>query len=191
VGYPIFKNAQEVYETKDIVYNFKTKRARISEVVTTMGDAYLHGEVVYKNEKGELLSLHNSYTTCNLEHPHYEIKATKTKAIPKDKIVAGPFYMQFNDIPLPIGFLFGMFPSPKKSASGIIVPSYGEEKKRGFNLRNGGYFFDISEYMKLALTGDIYSKGGHALYVNSNYMKRYKIQRFCQLGLLKEPRRGR
>ena len=187
VGYPIFKNEQEVYETKDIVYNFKTKRARISEVVTTMGDAYLHGDVVYKNEKGELLSLRNSYTTCNLEHPHYEIKATKTKAIPKDKIVAGPFYMQFNDIPLPIGFLFGMFPSPQKSASGIIVPSYGEEKRRGFNLRNGGYFFDISEYMKLALTGDIYSKGGHALYVNSNYMKRYKYNGSVNFAYSKNP----
>jgi lipopolysaccharide assembly outer membrane protein LptD (OstA) len=134
----------------------------------------LHGDIVYKNEKGELLSLRNSYTTCNLEHPHFRIRATKTKAIPRDKIVAGPFYMEFNDIPLPLGFLFGMFPSPKQSASGIIVPSYGEEKRRGFNLRGGGYFFDISEYMKLALTGDIYSKGGHALYVNSNYVKRYK-----------------
>jgi len=29
----------------------------------------------------------------------------------------------------------------------------------GFNLRNGGYFFDISDYVKLSLTGDIYSKG--------------------------------
>ena len=152
-----------------------------------MGDAYLHGAVVYKNEKGELLSLRNSYTTCNLEHPHYEIRATKTKAIPKDKIVAGPFYMQFNDIPLPIGFLFGMFPSPQRSASGIIVPSYGEEKRRGFNLRNGGYFFDISEYMKLALTGDIYSKGGHALYVNSNYMKRYKYNGSVNIAYSKNP----
>ncbi|HMG92311.1 MAG TPA: putative LPS assembly protein LptD [Chryseolinea sp.] len=187
VGYPIFKNGAELYETKDIVYNFKTKRARISEVVTTIGDAYLHGDVVYKNEKGELLSLRNSYTTCNLEHPHYEIKATKTKAIPNDKIVAGPFYMQFNQIPLPIGFLFGMFPSPKKSASGIIVPSYGEEKRRGFNLRNGGYFFDISEYMKLALTADIYSKGGHALYVNSNYMKRYKYNGSVNFAYSKNP----
>ncbi len=174
IGYPIFKNGPELYETKDIIYNFKTKRARISEVVTQQGDAYLHGDVVYKNEKGELLSKRNSYTTCNLEHPHFLIRATKTKAIPDDKIVAGPFYMQFNDIPLPIGFLFGMFPSPRRSASGIIFPSYGEEQRRGFNLRGGGYFFDISEYMKLALTGDIYSKGGHAIYVNSSYMTRYR-----------------
>ena len=187
VGYPIFKNAQELYETKDIIYNFKTKRARISEVVTTMGDAFLHGDVVYKNEKGELLSLRNSYTTCNLEKPHFSIRATKTKAIPNDKIVAGPFYMEFNSIPLPIGFLFGMFPSPRRSASGIIVPSYGEEKNRGFNLRDGGYFFDISEYMKLALTGDIYSKGGHALKVNSNYLKRYKYSGTVNFAYSKNP----
>jgi len=187
VGYPIFKNGQELYETKDIVYNFKTKRARISEVVTTMGDAFLHGDVVYKNEKGELLSLGNSYTTCNLEKPHFRIRATKTKAIPNDKIVAGPFYMEFNSIPLPAGFLFGMFPSPRRSASGIIVPSYGEEKRRGFNLRDGGYFFDISEYLKLGITGDIYSKGGHAVKVNSNYMKRYKYSGAVNFAYSKNP----
>ena len=187
VGYPVFKNGSELYETKDIIYNFKTKRARISEVVTTQGEAYLHGDIVFKNDKGELLSLGNSYTTCNLEHPHFLIRATKTKAIPKDKIVAGPFYLVFNDIPLPIGFLFGMFPSPQRSASGIIVPSYGEERRRGFNLRGGGYFFDISEYMKLALTGDIYSKGGHALYANSSYMKRYKYTGTVNFAYSKNP----
>lgn len=187
IGYPVFKNGSELYETKDIIYNFKTKRARISEVVTTQGEAYLHGDIVYKNEKGELLSLGNSYTTCNLEHPHFLIRATKTKAIPKDKIVAGPFYLVFNDIPLPAGFLFGMFPSPQRSASGIIFPSYGEERRRGFNLRNGGYFFDISEYLKLALTGDIYSKGGHAVNVNSSYLKRYKYNGTVNFAYSKNP----
>ncbi len=173
-GYPIFKNGAELYETKDMVYNFKTGRARISEVLTEQSGGYLTGETVFKNEKGELLSLNNGYTTCNLKHPHYRIRATKTKAIPNDKIVAGPFYLELNSIPLPIGFLFGMFPAQRESKSGIMVPSYGEERRRGFNLRNGGYFFDISDYVKLSLTGDIYSKGGHALYARTNYTKRYK-----------------
>ncbi|HET9486364.1 MAG TPA: putative LPS assembly protein LptD, partial [Chryseosolibacter sp.] len=173
IGFPVFKNGAEVYETKDIVYNFKTGRARISEVVTKQGESILHGETVYKNEENELLSIHNRFTTCNLEHPHFSIVSTRTKAIPNDKIVSGPFYVEFNDIPLPAGFLFGMFPAQRESKSGIIVPSYGEERRRGFNFRGGGYFFDISEYIKLALTGDLYSKGGHALYANSTYMKRY------------------
>lgn len=173
IGYPVFKNGAELYETKDIVYNFKTGRARISEVVTQQGESILHGETVFKNEKDELLSIHNRFTTCNLEHPHFAIISTKSKAIPNDKIVSGPFYVEFNEIPLPAGFLFGMFPAQRESKSGIIFPSYGEERRRGFNLRGGGYFFDISDYIKLAVTGDIYSKGGHALYANSSYMKRY------------------
>lgn len=175
IGYPIFKNGSEVYETKDITYNFKTGRARISEVVTQQGEGFLAGDAVFKNERNELLSLRNSYTTCNLEHPHFVIRSTRSKAIPNDKIVSGPFYLEFNDVPLyPLGFLFGMFPAQRESKSGIIFPSYGEERVRGFNLRGGGYFFDISEYMKLAITGDIYSKGGHAINVLSNYNRRYK-----------------
>ncbi len=173
IGYPIFKNGSELYETKGIIYNFKTRRARITEVVTQQGDAYLHSNSAFKNERNEIFSRHNSFTTCNLEHPHFRIIATKTKAIPNDKIVSGPFYLEFNDIPLPAGFLFGMFPSQRESKSGIIFPTYGEERRRGFNLRHGGYFFDINEYVKLAIMGDIYSKGGHAVNVVSNYMKRY------------------
>lgn len=174
IGYPIFKNGAELYETKDIIYNFKTGRARISEVVTQVGEGYVHVAEAFKNEDDELFSRNNSYTTCDLEHPHFVIRSTRSKAIPGDKIVSGPFYMEFNDIPLPIGFLFGMFPQQKESStSGIIFPSYGEERRRGFNLRNGGYFFDINEYVKLSITGDIYSKGGHALYANSSYAKRY------------------
>jgi hypothetical protein len=176
VGYPIFKNGPELYETKDITYNFKSGRARISEVVTQQGDGFLHGDLVFKNEKNELLSIRNSYTTCNLEHPHFEIRSTKTKAIPNDKIVSGPFYMQFNNIPLyPFGFLFGMFPAQRESTSGILFPSYGEERLRGFNLRGLGYFFDISEYLKLSVRGDFYSKGGYTLYLDVPYNVRYRF----------------
>ncbi len=173
IGYPIFINGGEKYETKSIVYNFKSKKARISEVVTKQGDGFLHGNSVFKNAKNELLSIQNAYTTCNLAHPHFKIIASKAKAIPGDKMVMGPFHMEITDVPLPLGFAFGIFPSPRQSASGVIVPSYGEERNRGFFLRSGGYFFDISDYFKLQLTGDIYSKGSSAFYVNSTYRKRY------------------
>jgi hypothetical protein len=176
LGYPIFQNGNEVYETHDIIYNFKTQHAKISQVRTKQGESIMFVQTAFKNEKNELFSRNNTYTTCDLEHPHFLIRSTKSKAIPNDKVVSGPFYFEFNDIPLPIGFLFGMFPAKRESSSGIIFPSYGEERRRGFNLRNFGYFFDINEYVKLAVTGDIYSKGGHAVYLNSNYMKRYKYQ---------------
>jgi hypothetical protein len=173
-GYPIFINGAEKYETKDMIYNFKTRKAKISEVVTKQGEGFLHGEAVFKNENNELFSVGNAYTTCDLAEPHFRIISKKTKAIPGDKMVSGPFYMEFNGVPTPLGFAFGIFPAPRKSSSGILVPTYGEERRRGFFLRRGGYFFDVNEYLKVSLTGDIYSKGGSAINLSTDYNTRYK-----------------
>lgn len=173
IGFPIFKNGTETYETKTITYNFKSRKARISEVITKQGEGFIHGETVFKNERNEILSVNNSYTTCNLAHPHFKIISTKTKAIPGDKVVSGPFYLEVNDVPTPLGFAFGMFPSPRRSASGVLIPQYGEETRRGFFLKNGGYFWDLSDYIKMKVTGSIYSKGGYGADLSTNYNKRY------------------
>ncbi len=185
IGFPIFKNGEEVYETRDITYNFKTGRARIKEVVTEQGDGFIHGNTVFKNERDEILSFRNSYTTCNLAEPHFRIRSRRTKAIPDDKLVSGPFNLEISGVPTPLGFPFGIFPAPRKSASGIIMPTYGEEARRGFFLRNGGYFFDISDYLKLRLTGEIYSKGSYGLSMATNYRKRYGYNGNLNLSMTK------
>ncbi len=174
IGFPIFKDGGSEYETKDMVYNFKTKKAKISEVVTKQGEGFMAGGVVYKNDKNELFTIGNTYTTCDLKDPHFRIISKKAKAIPGDKIVTGPFYMEFNHVPTPLGFAFGMFPSQRKAASGIIIPEYGEEQRRGFFMRNFGYFFDISDYLKVTVLADLYSKGSNAIKINTVYNNRYK-----------------
>ncbi len=174
INFPVFKDGNEEYETKSMIYNFKSKKAQITEVVTKQGEGFMAGSKVYKNDKNELFTINNTYTTCDLKDPHFRIISKKAKAIPGDKIVTGPFYMEFNHVPTPLGFAFGMFPSQRQSASGIIVPEYGEEQRRGFFLRNAGYFFDISDYIKLTLTADVYSKGSTAVKINTVYNNRYK-----------------
>jgi len=174
VGFPIFMNGQDKYETREIVYNFKTKQAKIKEVVTKQGEGLLHGSSVFKNTKGELFSTTNAYTTCDLPDPHFRVISTRSKAIPGDKIVSGPFFLEFNHIPTPLAFLFGMFPSKIKATSGIIMPTYGEEGRRGFFLRGGGYFFNINDQLKLTVRGDVYSRGSTGLQTNLNYKTRYK-----------------
>jgi len=174
IGAPVFHDGNEMYETKGMIYNIKTKKARITEVVTKQGEGFMHGETVFKNQDNNIFTLNNAYTTCDLADPHFRIISRKAKAIPGDKIVSGPFYMEFNHVPTPLGFAFGIFPSQRKASSGIIVPAYGEEQTRGFFLRGGGYYFNISDFVNLSLRGDIYSKGSSALYLNSTYISRYR-----------------
>jgi len=176
IGRPIYSDGPDVYQTDDIIYNFDTKRALIKGVVTEQDGAFMHGDDVKKNSKDEMFIRGARYTTCNLEHPHFFIESTKLKVIPNKKVVSGPFNLKFRDLPTPLFFPFGMFPQPKEKASGVIVPSYGEEQRRGFFLRDGGYYFAISDYADLRVTGDIYSKGGNGLNATSNYFKRYSYR---------------
>ena len=176
IGTPVFQNGSETYETDVIKYNFKTERARITGLVTTQGDGFIHADEVFKNEKGELFNKTTLYTTCNLAHPHFSIKARKVKVIPGQEMISGPFNMILNDVPLPLGFPFGIFPDQQHRSSGIIFPTFGEETRRGFYLRQGGYYFAINDYINLEITGDIYTKGGWAVRAASTYNKRYSYR---------------
>ncbi|MFT4737680.1 MAG: hypothetical protein ACI92W_001794 [Paraglaciecola sp.] len=173
-GRPIFSEGASVYETDNIVYNFETKRAQIRGVVTEQEGAFMHGDNVRKNEKDEMFIRSARYTTCDLAEPHFFIESEKLKVIPGNKIVSGPFNLRFGKVPTPLWFPFGMFPQPKQRVSGIIFPTYGEERLRGFFLREAGYYWAINEYIDMRLTGDIYTTGSIAANLTTNYRKRYK-----------------
>ena len=173
IGKPVFTEDSQSYETDKITYNFESRKAKIKGIVTQLDDAYMQGEDVKKNEQDELFIHEAKYTTCNLANPHFHISSKKIKVIPGKKVISGPFHLKFGNVPTPLGFIFGMFPQPKKTVSGIIMPNYGEEKMRGFYLRDGGYYFAISDNLDLRLTGDIYSKGSYGLTLGTNYKKRY------------------
>ena len=78
------------------------------------------------------------------------------------------------DVPLPLAIPYGFFPFTKSYSSGFIMPTYGDESSRGFYLRDGGYYFAMSDKWDLKLLGEIYTKGSWGVSVASNYRKRYK-----------------
>jgi len=178
IGDPIFQDGSETYNTKEIRYNFKSKKAMIRGIVTTQGDGNIRGDKVKKDDEGNFYIQKSIYTTCNLTHPHFYINAPKIKLVHQKQVVSGPFNLVISDVPLPIAMPFGFFPFPKKKeigTSGIIFPTYGEEPNgRGFYLRDGGYYFAISEFVNATVTGQIYSSGSWGLGVASTYSRRYQ-----------------
>lgn len=176
VGNPIYKDKDGEYESESMSYNFKTKRGYITNVITEQGEGYLTGGRTKKTEDDILYMENGRYTTCdNHEHPHFYLQLTKAKVRPKKNVVAGPAYMVLEDVPLPLAVPFGFFPFSKKYSSGIIFPTFGEEMNRGFYIRDGGYYFAINDYVDLALTGEIYTKGSWGVKARSAYVKRYKF----------------
>ena len=178
IGRPIFQDGEGKYDTKEIRYNFKSQKGRIQGVITQQGEGNIRGTSVKKDAEDNLYIGKAIYTTCNLATPHFHINASKLKVIHNKQVVAGPFNLVINQIPLPIGLPFGFFPFPKQKpngVSGIIIPQYGEEPNgRGFYLRDGGYYWAVSENLGLQFKGQIYSRGSWGLGVSSAYNKRYR-----------------
>lgn len=173
-GIPYFSDGEHASTGRKISYNFESKKGKISDIIAKEGEGYIHGETVKKDTNNVTYIKHGSYTTCELADPHFEIKAKKLKIIPDDKIITGPAFLVVEDVPTPLGIPFGYFPNKKGQSSGILVPAYGESNNLGFFLRDGGYYFGFSDYVDLAIRGDIYSYGSYALKTHSNYRKRYK-----------------
>ena len=177
VGRPIFQDGEGKYDTQEIRYNFKSKKGRIQGVITQQGEGNVRGKTVKKDADDNLYIGQAIYTTCNLAEPHFHISASKLKVIHNKQVVAGPFNLVINKIPLPLGLPFGFFPFPKKKdagVSGILVPQYGEEPNgRGFYLRDGGYYLALNENVGMQFTGQIYSRGSWGLGLSTAYNKRY------------------
>ena len=175
-GTPIFKDGETPYESKIMRYNFKTKKGFINNIITQQGEGYVTSEEGKKGADDEIYMRHGKYTTCdNHEHPHFYLRLSMAKVRPKKNVVFGPAQLVVEDVPLPIAVPFGFFPFNSSYSSGFIMPTYGDEMNRGFYLRDGGYYFAISDQMDLKVLGEIFTKGSWGLSAASNYNKRYKF----------------
>lgn len=186
IGKPIFTEKGTEYEAATMNYNFRTEKGYITNVVTQQGEGYLTGGKTKKGAEDEFFLKDGRYTTCDHhDNPHFYFQLTKAKVRPGKNIVVGPAYMVLAGLPLPLAVPFGYFPFTSKYASGIIVPSFGDDYNRGFYLSDGGYYFAINDNIDLALTGEIYTKGSWGLRARSSYAKRYKYSGSFDLSYLK------
>lgn len=173
-GTPVFTMGQDKYESDTMAFNFKTKKGFIYNVYTEQEDGYLSSQHSKRDSSGVLYLEHGRYTTCDQPHPDFYIALSRAKVRPGKDVVFGPAYLVVADVPLPLAIPYGFFPFTKSYSSGFIMPSYGDESSRGFYLRDGGYYFAMSDKWDLKLLGEIYTKGSWGLSVASNYCKRYR-----------------
>ena len=173
-GTPVFKMGSSEYESDTMAFNFKTKKGLISNVYTQQDEGFLTSELSKRGADGEMFLQHGRYTTCDDPHPDFYLAMSRAKVRPGKDVVFGPTYLVVADVPLPFAIPYGFFPFTKNYSSGFIMPTYGDETDRGFYLRDGGYYFAISDKMDLKLLGEIYTKGSWAVSAASNYRKRYR-----------------
>ena len=173
-GRPIFKTEGQGSSMADsLSYNTETGKGLVSGVFTEQEGGFFSGGKTKMQPDNEFHVHGTTFSTCNLPHPHFGIQISKGIAT-ENHIIAGPVFMKFEDIPMPIGLPFLFFPKPNKKASGFILPTPGEDATRGFSLLGGGYYLAFNDYLDARLTSNIFTNGSYDLNLVSNYTKRYK-----------------
>lgn len=176
-GKPVFKSGSDEFKSDTLRYNFRTKKAVVKEIVTQQDEGYLRSEITKLLEDGTSNVYKNTYSTCELDTPHFYIKLKKAKLYPGKKIVSGPGNLVVEGIPLPLYLPFGYFPiQTKEAASGIRIPKVHYEADRGYALTDGGYYFAINDYFDLSVTGSIFTNGSWLANTQTTYNKRYRYK---------------
>ncbi len=178
VGRPVMTQGGKTYNMDEVRYNFDTRKASIKNIITNEDNAIMHGGRVKMMPDQSINLTDGKYTVCDLDHPHYYLALTSAKVMtePSQKTVFGPAYLVVEDVKLPfVGLPFGFIPKRPERATGLLMPNFGEEKARGFYMRDAGMYFVFGDYLDLSLTGDYYTLGSWAVNVNSRYMVKYKF----------------
>lgn len=176
-GQPKMEQGGKTYTMEEVRYNFNTRRAFITEMITQEQDGILHGKNIKMMPDRSINIKNGKYTVCDCEHPHYylHLSAAKVTTRPSQRTVFGPAWPVIEDVPLfPVVLPFGFIPKRPDRATGLLMPTFGEETARGFFMKDLGMYFVIGDYFDISLTGDIYTLGSWAVDLNSRYKVNYK-----------------
>ncbi len=176
-GLPVMTQGKQSYKMHEIRYNFNSQKINIKQALTSEDEGLLHGEHIKIMPDKSMNVEHGKYTVCDLEHPHYwmELSVAKVVTKPSRKTVFGPAHLVVADVDIPfLGIPFGFIPKKPERATGLLMPTFGEENSRGFFMKDAGMYFVFGDYLDLSVTGDYFTLGSWAIDVNSRYKVNYK-----------------
>ncbi len=172
---PEFKQGAQHSTQDSLIYNFKNEKAIIYQSKTEQQGMIITGDITKKENDSTFYINKAKFTTSQKEHPDYYISTTNIKVVPNSKIVGSWSNLVIADVPTPLILPFFYAPITKGRASGFLIPTWGENQNQGFFLQNGGYYFNINDYVDLAVLADIYTNGSWGIRTESNYSLRYKF----------------
>ncbi|RYU92339.1 LPS-assembly protein LptD [Mucilaginibacter terrigena] len=176
IGRPLSKSGQEKPVASDsLLFDYKTKKGKIWNPASEQEGNFISGGQAKRLNETEVAYRNVLFSTCDLPMPDTHFGIVITKGIgQKNRIISGPAYLEIAGVPLPLAIPFGFFPKPDSRTSGVILPTFGEDQKLGFYLRNLGYYIGINDNIDVTFMSSLYSKGSYELSANSRYLKRYK-----------------
>ncbi len=181
---PKFSERDQTFTTREMKYNFKTRKGIIYQAATVQEGMQVIGEKAKYISAGEdttrsdvIFNQNAIFSTCDLPTPHYGIRSRKQKVIPEKVAVSGLSNLEIAGVPTPLFIPFAIFPLKLGKRTGLIFPNnYEFSEQWGFGLRGVGWYFPMNDYWDLSVTTNLYLKGTFGINASARYSRRYKYR---------------
>ena len=149
-GEVLFKQDETETNCEELTYNWKTKKIILLRLKGELTGEGIKGKVYYQGEEMENFPetveiTGGSFTTCELEEPHYHIVAKEMIIYPKDKIIARNiswYEGKTKIITLPYFLIF-----LDRKTQMPILPKIGQNSADGWFIKtNFNYYIDEKSY---------------------------------------------
>ncbi|TFG90544.1 MAG: LPS-assembly protein LptD, partial [Candidatus Atribacteria bacterium] len=149
-GEVLFKQDETETNCEELTYNWETKKIILLRLKGEMTGEGIEGKVYYQGVKMENFPetteiTGGSFTTCELEEPHYHIIAKEMIIYPKDKIIARNiswYEGKTKIITLPYFLIF-----LDRKTQQPILPKIGQNSADGWFVKtNFNYYIDEKSY---------------------------------------------
>jgi lipopolysaccharide assembly outer membrane protein LptD (OstA) len=168
-------------------YNLNTERGRVVAARSPRREGYVEGNAVKVFEDSTLFVQNGIYTTCDCgpgETPSYSLRSDEMKI--KDQwVYTGPIQLYLFNVPTPLWLPIGFLPNTEGRRSGPLPPEYGNDR-RGFFLKDWGWYFALDPYTDLTVRASVWSQGSFEIRPRFRYKKRYRYDGDLELTYRRE-----
>ena len=174
VSFASMKSGEFNSQSDSFRFNMQTGKGITKSTYTQQGEMYVYGETIKKINDRVFYALRGRFTTCDLDTPHFAFISNKIKFISGKVAISGPVHPEFEGVPIPIYFPFGIYPLNPERHSGLLPPNFTTNEQRGLGLEDLGYYKVVNDNWDVIFRSSIYSYGGWSANINPRYYKRYK-----------------
>jgi hypothetical protein len=185
LSHPVLTRGTDELRSRKILFNYKTEQGKFHVARMKYNEGNLIGTEVKNKTKQVVFVGDGIYSTCELDHPHYYIKAKKMKVVDEEEIFFTNAMLYLLDIPYPILLPFGYVPAKmSQKQNGLIAPSYAFQNvdNRGLGLQNLGWFQHINDYVTGKFTVSLFTSGSYNTDTETNYAIRDKLNGSVRIG---------
>ncbi len=185
LSHPVLTRGNETVRSDKIIFNYQTGRGKFNVARVKVSQGNLIGMQV-KNKTPHVIFIKNAiYSTCNLPHPHFYIKAKRMKVINDKEIFFTNARLYILDIPYPLILPFGYVPAKiDRKQSGLLSPTYSfqQQQTRGLGLQNLGWFQYFNDHLTGLFRFGIYTSGTFNADAQVQYAKTNQYNGSIELG---------